>query len=66
MTGRNVPGADMQRHVMRAMPRASKRREQLVGEMQARGRRGDRAFLAREDRLVVGAVALVGRRGGAM
>ena len=35
-------------------------RQQLIGEMQARGRRRDRAFVAREQGLVVGAVLLVG------
>ena len=44
----------VQRHAARREPR-----QQIVGEMQARGRRRDRAVVVREQRLVVGAVLLV-------
>ena len=50
----------MQRDAARAQ-----RLHQAFGEMQARGRRGDGAFLVREHGLVVGAVALVDRAAAA-
>ena len=42
------------------MPLLGKRPHQPLGEMQPGGRRGDRALLAREDGLIVAAVARVG------
>ena len=56
-------GADMQRHLVRPTPRAVEPRQQLRREMQARGRRRDRALRLRKDGLVVGLVLLVGPRG---
>ena len=52
-------GPDMQRHEVPLDAARVERGEQLRREMQAGGRRGDRAFLPRVDRLVVGAVARV-------
>ena len=52
---------DMQRHLVHGDAARREPRQQLVGEMQARGRRRDRALVAREQGLVVGAVLLVGR-----
>ena len=43
------------------MPRSRKLPHQRVGEVQAGGRRGDRAVRLGEHGLIVGAVALVGR-----
>ena len=42
------------------MPALVERGDQPVGEVQRRGRRGDRPLLAREHRLIIGAVGLVG------
>ena len=61
LTGRKVPGADMEGQRLARDPARVERVEQRGGEMQRRGRRGDRAFLPREHRLVIGAVGGVGR-----
>ena len=53
-------GADMQRHGVHADAARLQPRHQIVGEMQSGGRRRDRAFVVREQRLVVGAVLVVG------
>ena len=50
----------MQRHLVHGHAARRELCQQFVGEMQARGRRRDRAFVAREQGLVVGAVLLVG------
>ncbi len=55
------PRPDMQRHESAVDAGGVECLEQALGEMQAGRRRGDRAFLARIDRLVVLAVALVFR-----
>ena len=61
LTGRKVPAPTCRVSVSRPIPRAFERFEQPLGEMQRGGRRGDRAFLAREHRLIIGAIRLVGR-----
>ena len=53
--------ADMQRDRVQADAARLQPRHELVGEMQTRGRRRDRAFVVREQRLVVGAVVVVRR-----
>ncbi len=58
-------GADMQRYCRPLDAARGERGEQGRGEMQARGRRGDGALGAGEDRLVIAAVAYVDRRGAA-
>ena len=61
LTGRNVPAPTCSVTLCSAdAARVRALRHQLVGEMQARRRRRDRAFVAREHGLVVGAVLLVG------
>ena len=53
-------GPDVKRHEMLGNAVIGERAEQSVGEMKPGGRRGDRALLAREHRLVVAAVLRVG------
>ncbi len=53
------PRPHMQRDLVQADPALREPRHQRVGEMQAGGRRGDRALHAGEHGLVVGAIALV-------
>ena len=57
-------GADMQRHFVQADPARREPRQQRFGEMQSRGRRRHRALMLRKNRLVVGAVLLVGLPAG--
>ena len=61
LTGRKVPAPTCRVSVSRPMPALVERRDQPGGEVQRRGRRGDRALLAREHRLVIVAVGRVGR-----
>ena len=51
-TGRKVPAPDVQRHEMARDAARVERRQQLGREMQAGGRRGDRAVLAGIDGLI--------------
>ena len=62
LTGRNVPAPTCSVTLCRRR-RAPQPRHQVVGEMQARGRRRDRALVVREQGLVVAAVAPRRRRG---
>ena len=50
---------DMQRHPMQSDAALAQRGGRGFGEMQPRGRRRDRAFLAREHGLIIGAIVLV-------
>ena len=54
-------GADMQRHGVECCALRFDRRDELGGEMQARGRRGDSACVAGEERLIVLPVLRIGR-----
>src|ERR1041385_4111523 len=59
LDGEKGAGTNMQRQpVQRDSPRVQGGK-QLIGEMQARRRRGDRAFVVSKKRLVVGSVLLV-------
>ena len=60
MDRQECPRPHMQRHLVHADAARREPGQQLIGEMQARSRRRDRAFVAREQGLVVGAVLLVG------
>ena len=62
-TGRKVPGPTWSTTSARSMPRAARRSRSARREVQARGRRGDAAGLARVDGLV--ALAVRGRVGAA-
>ena len=61
LTGRKVPAPTCRVSVSRPIAARVERFEQPRREVQRRGRRGDGALLAREHRLVIGAVRLVGR-----
>ncbi len=60
-TGKNVPGADMQRYTVQRDAGGLHGGEKLRREMQPRRRRGDSAGLAREQRLIVVGVAHIRR-----